>query len=189
MLRPFTIRLFLLLRPSVENHLLGQSAADIAGRKRRRDGGIDYKYIAPAAKRTKGDSDGKYPALAARRIESDGDKECPALPAKRKRVARYNVAYKKELSPIVIYDADSDLCVDVIICVSTVDEQQPCDLTRNYMGSSAALDPDFLGHVDPALLAPWRPANAAHRTAAVLSDHQTQEALRRPRRRCGRCHG
>lgn len=173
-----------------EKHLLGQSAADIAGRKRRRDGDMDGEYTVPAAKRTKGDGDGKCPAPAARRAESDGDRECPAPPAKRKRAARYNVAYKKEPSPVVIYDADSDLCMDVIICASNVDdEQQPCHLAKNHMGSSAALDPDFLGHVDPALLAPWRPANAAHHTAAVLSDYQTQEALRRPRRRRGRCHG
>ncbi|KAK4034076.1 hypothetical protein C8A01DRAFT_19067 [Parachaetomium inaequale] len=178
-----------LLRHGVEKHLLGQSAADVAGRKRRRDGDMDGEYTAPAAKRTKGDGDGKCPASAARRTESDGDRECPAPPAKRKRAARHNVAYKKELAPIVIYDADSDLCMDVIICASTVDEQQPCHLTKNHMGSSAALDPDFLGHVDPALLAPCRPASAAHHTAAVFSDHQTQEALRRPRRRRGRCHG
>ncbi|KAK4148362.1 hypothetical protein C8A00DRAFT_19795 [Chaetomidium leptoderma] len=183
-----------LLRPGVEKHLLGQSAADIAGRKSRRDGDMDGEYTAPAAKRTKGDGDGgdgdgKCPAPAARRTESDGDRERPAPPAKRKRAATHNVAYNKELSPVVIYDADSDLCVDVIICAPTVDEQQPCHLTKNHMGSSAALYPDFLGHVDPALLAPWRPANAAQHTAAVLSDYQTQEALRRPRRRRGRCHG
>ncbi|KAK4110185.1 hypothetical protein N656DRAFT_303872 [Canariomyces notabilis] len=177
-----------LLRRSVGKHLLGQSAADIARRKRKRDGEMDGEYTAPAAKRTKGDGDGKCLALAARRTESDGDKECPPPPAKRKRAARHNVAYK-ELSPIVIDDADSDLCLDVITCASTVDEQQPCHVTKDHMGSSAALDLDFLGHIDPAILAPWRPANAAHNTAAVLSDYQTQEALRRPRRRRGRCHG
>ncbi|AEO60976.1 hypothetical protein MYCTH_2310759 [Thermothelomyces thermophilus ATCC 42464] len=161
-----------LLRHGVEKHLLGQSAADVAGRKRKRDGDMDGEYIVPAAKRTKGGGNGKCPAPAARRTESDGDRECPA-PAKRTRAARHNVAYKKEPSPVPIYDADNDLCVDVIICASTVDEQQPCHLTKNHVGSSAALDLDFLGHVDPALLPPWRPANAAHHTAAVFSDHQT----------------
>lgn len=180
-----------LLRHSVEEHLLGQSAADIAGQKRKRDGDMDGEYTLPVAKRTKddGDGDGNCPAPAARRTERDGDRECPAPPAKRKRAARHNVACKKELSPIVIYNADSDLYMDMIIYASTADEQQPSHLTKNHMGLSAALDPDFLGHVDPALLAPWRPANAAHRTATVLSDYQTQEALRRPRRRRGRCHG
>ncbi|KAK4033331.1 hypothetical protein C8A01DRAFT_50046 [Parachaetomium inaequale] len=145
--------------------------ADIIGRKRKRDGDIDGEYIVPAAKCKKGDSDRKYPALATRRIESDGDREYPAPPAKRKRAARYNVVYKKELSPIVIYDTDSDLYIDMIIYISTIDEQQLYYLTKNHIGSSAALDPDFLGHVDPALLAPWRPANAAYYTAAVLPDY------------------
>ncbi|KAL2016576.1 hypothetical protein VTK56DRAFT_3277 [Thermocarpiscus australiensis] len=178
-----------LLQQSVGKHLLGQSAADVAGRKRRRDGDVDGESTAPAAKRMKVDGDGGCPAPAARRTESDGNRECPAPPAKRKRAARHDVGYKKELSPVVLYDAGSDLCEDVIICASTVDEQQTCHFTKNHMGSSAALDPDFLGHVDPALLAPWRPASAAHHTAAVFSDLQTQEALRRPRRRRGRCHG
>jgi hypothetical protein len=148
----------------------------------------DAECPAPSAKSTEGDGDGKCPAPAARRIESDGNRECPAPPTKRKRAARHNVAYKKELSPVVIYDADSDPCEDVIICASTVDEQQTCHLTKNHMGSSAALDPEFLGHVDPALLAPWRPASAVHHTAAVSSDLQTPEALRRPRRHRGHCH-
>jgi len=183
-----------LLRHGVEKHLLGQSAADVAGGKRRRDRDMDGEYTAPAAKCTKGDGDGecpapapkstegdgdgKYPAPAARRTESDGNRECPAPPTKRKRAARHNVAYKKELSPVVIYDADSDLCEDVIICASTVDEQQTCHLTKNHMGSSAALDPEPLGHIDPSLLAPWRPASAVHHTTALSSGLQTPEALR-----------
>jgi hypothetical protein len=59
------------------------------------------------------------------------------------------VAYK-ELSPVVIYGTDRDMCEDVIVYASTIDEQQTCYLTKNRMGSSAALDPEFLGHIDPA---------------------------------------
>ncbi|KAK4244551.1 hypothetical protein C7999DRAFT_35111 [Corynascus novoguineensis] len=178
-----------LLRHAVEKHPSGQAVPNAVGGKCKRDGDINGEYTAPTAKRTKGDGDGKCPAPAARRIESDGERECPDLPAKRKRAARHNAAYKKELSRVVIYDADSDPYEDVIICVSTLNQQQTCHLMNNYMGSSAALDPEFLGYVDPALLAPWRPANAAYHTAAVISDYQTQEALRRPRRRRGRCYG
>ncbi|KAK4031220.1 hypothetical protein C8A01DRAFT_51612 [Parachaetomium inaequale] len=142
-----------LLRYSVEKHLLGQSAADVIGRKRRRDSDIDSEYIAPAAKRTKGDSDRKCPAPATRRIESDSDRECPAPPAKRKRADRYNVVYKKELALIMIYNTDSDLYIDMIIYISTIDKQQLYYLMKNYIGSSIALDPDFLGYIDPAPLA------------------------------------
>ncbi|KAL2168257.1 hypothetical protein VTG60DRAFT_225 [Thermothelomyces hinnuleus] len=108
-------------------YLLGQSAVDVAGGKRRRDGDMG-EYTAPAAKRTKvdgngeclaaaakcteGNGDGKCSAPAARRTESDGDGECPALPVKRKRTAKHNVACKKEPSPVVIFDTDSDLCKD-----------------------------------------------------------------------------
>ncbi|KAK3305039.1 uncharacterized protein B0T15DRAFT_398302 [Chaetomium strumarium] len=189
-----------LLRHGVDKHPLGQLAADGAGGKRKRDGGMSGEHTAPAAKRTKGDGDGKHPALAARRTESDGDgdrkcpapaarhtesdgeRECPALPANRKRAAGHKVAYRKELSPVAIYNADSDPCEDVIICASTINEQQTCHFTKNLIGSSAALDSEFLGNVDPALLAPWRPASAVHHTAAMLSDLPTPEALRRPRR-------
>ncbi|KAK4125715.1 hypothetical protein N657DRAFT_678780 [Parathielavia appendiculata] len=87
-----------LLRPGVEKPLLGQSAADVAGRKRRRDGDMDGDYTAPAAKRTKSDGQGVCPAPA----ESDGNRECPAPPAKRKRAARH----KKELSLQVTEERD-----------------------------------------------------------------------------------
>ncbi|KAK3305113.1 uncharacterized protein B0T15DRAFT_484835 [Chaetomium strumarium] len=123
----------------LEKHLLGQSVVDIAGGKRRRDGDIG-EYIALAAKRTKVDGDRECLAAAARRIESNGDGECPALPIKRKRAAKHNMACKKELSPVVIFDTDSDLYKDIIICVSAIDKH-------------IALDPDFLKYIDPALLA------------------------------------
>ncbi|KAK3302484.1 uncharacterized protein B0T15DRAFT_543067 [Chaetomium strumarium] len=71
----------------------------------------------------------------------------------RKRAAKHNVAYKKEPPPFVIYDTDSGVCEDMIICASTVDEQQTCYLGENHMGPSTILDSDFLGHVGPALLA------------------------------------
>ncbi|KAL2196032.1 hypothetical protein P885DRAFT_78959 [Corynascus similis CBS 632.67] len=72
----------------------------------------------------------------------------------RARTAKHNVAYEKEPSPFVIYDTNSDVYEDVIICVSTVDEQQPRYLGENHTGPGTILDSDFLGHVDPALLAP-----------------------------------
>ncbi|KAL2257427.1 hypothetical protein VTK26DRAFT_185 [Humicola hyalothermophila] len=143
-----------LLRHAAEKHPSGQAAPNAVEGKRKRDGDLNSEYTAPAAKRTKGDSDGRCPAPAARRTESEGERGCRALYAKRKRAPRYNVAYKKERPPVVICDADSDLCEDVIICVSTVNEQPTCHLTANYMGSTAALDPEFLGYVDPTLLAP-----------------------------------
>ncbi|KAL2015181.1 hypothetical protein VTK56DRAFT_6088 [Thermocarpiscus australiensis] len=82
---------------------------ELLQQSRRRDGDVDGKSTAPAAKRTKVDGDGGCPAPAARRTESDGNRECPAPSAKRARAARHNVAYKKELSPVVLYDAGSDL--------------------------------------------------------------------------------
>ncbi|KAK4119689.1 hypothetical protein N657DRAFT_556128, partial [Parathielavia appendiculata] len=161
-----------LLRHAVEKHPSGQAVPNAVGGKRKRDDDGDGTCPAPAAKRTKGDGDGKCPAPAARRTESDGERECPAPPSNSKRAARHRVAYKKELSPVAIYDADSDPCEDVIICASTVNEQQTSHFTKKPMGSSAALDPEFLGNVDPALLAPRQPASAVH-TAAMLSDLQT----------------
>jgi hypothetical protein len=98
--------------------------------------------------------DSECSAPAAKRKEGGDDGECSAPAAKRKRAAKQNVAYKKEPSPFIIYDIDSDLCHDMIICASTVDEQQTCYLEEKHMGSSAILDSEFLGHVDPALLAP-----------------------------------
>jgi hypothetical protein len=72
---------------------------------------------------------------------------------------------------------NSDLCKDVIICASTVDEQQACYLTENHMGPSAILDLDFLGHVDPALR--WPEQACPH----------AQQALSRPRRRRSHRYG
>jgi hypothetical protein len=116
-----------LLRHAMDKHS-GPAVTNVAGGKRKRDGDMDSECSAPAAKRKRA--------------------------ARRKRAAKQNVAYKKEPSPFIIYDIDSDLCHDVIICASTVDEQQTCYLEEKHMGSSAILDSEFLGHVDPALLAP-----------------------------------
>jgi hypothetical protein len=93
-----------LLRQSVEKHLLGQSAADAAGRKRRRDGNVDGETTAPAAKRTKVNGDGESLTATAKYTEGDSDGKCPAPAVKRKRAARHNVAYKRELSPVVLYN-------------------------------------------------------------------------------------
>jgi hypothetical protein len=182
-----------LLRHAVEKHPSGQAVPNAVGGKCKRDADISDEYTAPAVKRTKGDGDGKCSAPAARRTEGDVDAECPAPaarhtvsggererpapPANRKRAAAHKVAYKKELSSVAIHNVDSDPCEDVIIYASTVNEQQTID-------SSAALDSKFLGNVDPALLAPWRPASAVH-TTAMLSDLPTPAALRRPRRHRG----
>ncbi|KAL2193985.1 hypothetical protein P885DRAFT_44073 [Corynascus similis CBS 632.67] len=93
--------------------------------------------------------------VAGGKHEWDGDDgEYAAPAAARARTAKHNVAYEKEPSPFVIYDTDSDVCEDVIICASTVDEQQPRYLGENHTGPSTILDSHFLGHVDPALLAP-----------------------------------
>ncbi|KAL2137751.1 hypothetical protein VTI28DRAFT_8386 [Corynascus sepedonium] len=93
--------------------------------------------------------------VARGKHEWDGDDgEYAAPAAARARTAKHNVAYKKEPSPFVIYDTGSDVCEDVIICASTVDEQQPRYLGENHTGPSVILHSDFLGHVDPALLAP-----------------------------------
>ncbi|KAK4234434.1 hypothetical protein C8A03DRAFT_18665 [Achaetomium macrosporum] len=134
-----------LLRHAMEKHSSGQAVTNVAGRKRKRDGDMDGEYTAPAAKRKEGGDDGEHTAPAA----------------VRKRAAKHNVAYKKcnglgpkDPSPFVVYDTDSDLCEDVIVCASTVDEQQTCYPTRNRTGLSAILDSKFLGQVEPALLAP-----------------------------------
>lgn len=177
-----------LLRHAVEKHPSGQAVPNAVGGKRKMDGDMNGEYNAPAAKRTKGDGDGKCPAPAARHTVSDGERECPAPPANRKRAAGHKVAYKKELSPVAIYNADSDPCEDAIICASAVNEPQTCYFMKNLIGSNAALDSEFLGNVDPALLAPWRPASAVHYTTAVLSDLPTPEALRRPQRRRSHCY-
>ncbi|KAM7211334.1 hypothetical protein V8F06_013290 [Rhypophila decipiens] len=71
--------------------------------------------------------------------------------------------------PIELFGADSDPYEDVIICAPTVDDQQRRYLVENHMGPSAILDSDFIRHVDPALLAPQRPAASARYTAAVSS--------------------
>ncbi|KAK4149572.1 hypothetical protein C8A00DRAFT_18753 [Chaetomidium leptoderma] len=132
-----------LLRHAMDKHS-GQAVTNVAGGKRKRDGDMDGKYIAPAAKHKKGGDDGECTAPAAKRKRL----------ARRKKAAKQNVVYKKEPSPFIVYNTDSDLCHNVIICASTVDEQQTCYLEENHMGPSAILDSDFLGHVDPALLAP-----------------------------------
>ncbi|KAK4237967.1 hypothetical protein C8A03DRAFT_34023, partial [Achaetomium macrosporum] len=92
---------------------------------------------------------------AGRKRKSDGDmdSECTATAAVRKAAAKHNLLYKEEPSPLMASDTDSDLCHDVIICASTVDEQQTCYPTENRTGLSAILDSDFLGQVEPALLA------------------------------------
>jgi hypothetical protein len=169
-----------LLRPVVEKHPSGEAVPDAVGGKRKRDGDISDEYTAPAVKRTRGDVDGKKcsapaarrtegdvdgkcPAPAARHTVSDGERERPAPPANRKRAAGHKEAYKRELSSVAIHNVDKDPCEDVIICAPTVSEQQTVD-------SSAVLDPEFLGNVDPALLAPWRTASAVHHTAAKRED-------------------
>ncbi|KAL2016252.1 hypothetical protein VTK56DRAFT_4028 [Thermocarpiscus australiensis] len=113
-----------------------------------------------------GDMDAEYTAPAAKRKDGDMNREYIAPAAKRKRTAKHNVAYTKNVTD----GADSDLCEDVIIC-------------------APIMDSDSLEHVDPALLAPWRPTGAAHHTAAVSSALQAQAALSRPRRRRGHRHG
>jgi hypothetical protein len=142
---------------AIEKHPSGQVATNVARGKRKRDDDIDGEDTAPAAKRNKGGKDGEYTAPAAKRKRA----------AKPKRVAKHNVAHEKDLFTVVTYGPDSDLYKDVIICVSTVDKQEACYLTGTYIGPSAILDSNFLAHVDPALLALWRPAASAHRTAAV----------------------
>ncbi|KAL2168264.1 hypothetical protein VTG60DRAFT_232 [Thermothelomyces hinnuleus] len=53
-----------LLRHGMEKHSLGQAATSVAGGKRKRDGDMDDKYTAPAAKRKERGDDGEYTALA-----------------------------------------------------------------------------------------------------------------------------
>jgi hypothetical protein len=129
-----------LLRHAMDKH----SGPAVAGEKRKRDGNMDSECTAPAAKRKEGGNDDECTAPAAKRKRL----------ATRKRAAKQNVTYKKERSSFIVYDTDSDLCHDVIICASTVDEQQKCYLEENHTGPSVILNPDFLRHVDPALLAP-----------------------------------
>lgn len=174
----------------MEKHPSGQAVSNAVGGKRKRDDDGGGTCLAPAAKRKRGGGDGKYPALSARRIESDGERECLVPPSNSKRAARHEVAYKKELSPVAMYGADDDPCKDVIICASTVNEQQTSHSTKHRIGLSTALDPEFLGNVDPTLLALWQLASTVHSTTAMLSDLslQTLEALRRPRRRRSRFH-
>ncbi|KAK4249281.1 hypothetical protein C7999DRAFT_12829 [Corynascus novoguineensis] len=149
-----------LLRHAMEKHPPGQEATDVAGGMYEWDGDMDGEYTAPAAKRTEDGDDGENTALAVKHTEDGDDGEYAAPAAARKRVAarartaKHNVAYEKEPSPFVIYDTDSDMCEDVIICASTVDEQQLRYLGENHTGPGTILDSGFLGHVDPALLAP-----------------------------------
>ncbi|KAG7293986.1 hypothetical protein NEMBOFW57_004047 [Staphylotrichum longicolle] len=107
-------------------------------------------------KRTR-DDDGEHTALVAKPKEAGNDREHTALAAKRARVANHNLAYME-----FVYGTNSDLCEDVIICAPTIGEQQTCYVTENL------LDSGFLGHVDPALLAPWQPTASVHHAAAAL---------------------
>ncbi len=133
------------------------------------EGGDDGKHTAQAAKpKEVGGGDREHTAQASKRTRTAKHKrkeggdggEHTALAAKREKAANHNEAYM-EFSRV----AYSDLCEEVIICAPTIDEQQT---SESHMGPSAILDSDFPGHVDPALLAPWRPAASAHHTAAAL---------------------
>jgi len=80
---------------------------------------MDDEYTAPAAKRKEGGNGGKNTAPAVKPKEGGDDGKHTAPAAVRKRASKHNVAYKKELSPVVIYGTDSHLYEEVIIYTST----------------------------------------------------------------------
>ncbi|KAM7182610.1 hypothetical protein V8F33_014176 [Rhypophila sp. PSN 637] len=136
-----------LLQHTIEKHPLEQAVTKIAGGKRKRHS--DGEHAAPTNETKEGKVDG-----------DNGEYTRPTI--KRKRAATHDIAHKEGYSPVVIFNADNDLCEDVIIYAPTINGQQRRSLTDNHIVPSAILDPNFLRHVDPALLAPQRPAASAH---------------------------
>ena len=118
---------------------------DQAAKSKEVGGDGDYTAKAANPKEVSRD-DGVYTAQASYKYKVGGNgREYAVLAAKRKRAAKRNEAYI-EFS-YVIYGG---YYKEVIFCWPTIDEQQAYE---NYIGLSVILDSDFLGYVDPTLLA------------------------------------
>jgi len=93
--------------------------------------------------------DREYTAPAAKHMEGGDNEEYAALAATLKRTTRHNVVYEKEppasryIIPTPIYKR-----------TRSPSTSRNRALGESHTGPSTTLDPDFLGQVDPAFLAP-----------------------------------